>query len=155
MTTGISKVSVPPVVIASAPFAIVATVGTWVTAMVVENPKLHVWAYPVLSSVPTMSPFVSGRHVYDYGRLLSANSVKLAETLAAQIEAAVDAPLLHIADATAAQVKAAGVARVGLLGTRFTMEEPFYRGRLEAHGRPGLRRGGLHRLPRDPPHQDR
>jgi aspartate racemase len=55
--------------------------------------------------------------------------------VAAQIEAAVDVPLLHIADATAARVTAAGVTRVGLLGTRFTMEEPFYRGRLEAqHG---------------------
>ena len=55
--------------------------------------------------------------------------------VAAEIEAAVDVPLLHIADATAARVKAAGLTRVGLLGTRFTMEEPFYRGRLEAgHG---------------------
>ena len=55
--------------------------------------------------------------------------------VAPQIEAAVDVPLLHIADATAARVKAAGLARVGLLGTRFTMEEDFYRGRLETrHG---------------------
>jgi aspartate racemase len=55
--------------------------------------------------------------------------------VAGQIEAAVDIPLLHIADATAARVKQAGVSRVGLLGTRFTMEQDFYRGRLEArHG---------------------
>ena len=55
--------------------------------------------------------------------------------VAPQIEAAVDIPLLHIADATAARVKAAGSTRVGLLGTRFTMEEDFYRGRLESrHG---------------------
>ena len=55
--------------------------------------------------------------------------------VAPQIEAAVDIPLLHIADATAERVKAAGVSRVGLLGTRFTMEEDFYRGRLESrHG---------------------
>jgi len=55
--------------------------------------------------------------------------------VAAQIEAAVEIPLLHIADATAARVKAAGSRRVGLLGTRFTMEEDFYRGRLERdHG---------------------
>ena len=53
----------------------------------------------------------------------------------AQIEAAVDIPLLHIADATAARVAQAGMTRVGLLGTRFTMEEEFYRGRLESrHG---------------------
>jgi aspartate racemase len=55
--------------------------------------------------------------------------------VAEQIEAAVGLPLLHIADATATRVKAAGVRRVGLLGTRFTMEEEFYRGRLErTHG---------------------
>jgi aspartate racemase len=56
--------------------------------------------------------------------------------VAPAIEAAVDVPLLHIADATAAQVRAAGVTRVGLLGTRFTMEEEFYKGRLV--GRHGL-----------------
>jgi aspartate racemase len=55
--------------------------------------------------------------------------------VAGQIEAAVEVPLLHIADATAARVKQAGVACVGLLGTKFTMEQDFYRGRLEArHG---------------------
>jgi aspartate racemase len=55
--------------------------------------------------------------------------------VAPQLEAAVDLPLLHIADATATRVKAAGSRRVGLLGTKFTMEEDFYRGRLErAHG---------------------
>ena len=55
--------------------------------------------------------------------------------VAAQIEAAVDVPLLHIADATAERVKAAGLTRIGLLGTKFTMEEDFYRGRLEdRHG---------------------
>jgi aspartate racemase len=55
--------------------------------------------------------------------------------VAALIEAAVDVPLLHIADATAERVKAAGLTRIGLLGTAFTMEEDFYRGRLEdRHG---------------------
>jgi aspartate racemase len=55
--------------------------------------------------------------------------------VAPQIEAAVDVPLLHIADATAARVKGAGVTRVGLLGTRFTMEQAFYRDRLsQRHG---------------------
>jgi aspartate racemase len=43
-------------------------------------------------------------------------------------------PLLHIADATADALSAAGITRVGLLGTRFTMEQPFYRERLEARG---------------------
>ncbi len=43
-------------------------------------------------------------------------------------------PLLHLADATAAAIKAGGVKRVGLLGTGFTMTQPFYRERLAAHG---------------------
>ncbi len=46
------------------------------------------------------------------------------------VEAGVGLPLLHIADATGAAVCAAGLARVGLLGTRFTMEQAFYRERL-------------------------
>lgn len=50
--------------------------------------------------------------------------------LAAEIESAVRIPFLHIADATAEKVKAAGLSRVGLLGTRFTMEQDFYAGRL-------------------------
>ncbi|MFC5473354.1 aspartate/glutamate racemase family protein [Paraherbaspirillum soli] len=51
------------------------------------------------------------------------------------IEQAVAIPVLHIADPTAAAIKRAGLSRVGLLGTRFTMEQDFYRGRLEAmHG---------------------
>jgi aspartate racemase len=55
--------------------------------------------------------------------------------VAPRIESAVTIPLLHIADATARRVQNAGVTRVGLLGTRFTMEEDFYRGRLEKdHG---------------------
>ena len=55
--------------------------------------------------------------------------------VAPAIERAVSIPLLHIADATAAAVKAAGVGTVGLLGTRFTMEQGFYVDRLrERHG---------------------
>jgi len=48
-----------------------------------------------------------------------------------QIEAAITLPFLHIADATAAVLRAQSVSKVGLLGTRFTMEDTFYRGRLE------------------------
>jgi len=54
--------------------------------------------------------------------------------VAEQIEAAVSIPLLHIADITAAAVEAGGVRTVGLLATRFTMEEDFYRDRLAEHG---------------------
>ena len=51
--------------------------------------------------------------------------------VAPAIEAAVGIPLLHIADPTAQAIKAAGLQRVALLGTRFTMEQAFYRERLE------------------------
>jgi len=52
--------------------------------------------------------------------------------VAPAIEASVRLPLLHIADATAERIQTAGVTRVGLLATRFTMEQDFYRGRLES-----------------------
>lgn len=54
--------------------------------------------------------------------------------VAEQVEAGIGIPLLHIADATAARLKQNGVSKVGLLGTRFTMEQMFYRGRLEQQG---------------------
>lgn len=50
--------------------------------------------------------------------------------VAEEIESAVSIPVLHIADATGAKLKEDKVKRVGLLGTRFTMEEDFYKGRL-------------------------
>ncbi|WP_285473171.1 aspartate/glutamate racemase family protein [Actinoplanes sp. NBRC 101535] len=55
---------------------------------------------------------------------------KVADT----IQAATTIPLLHLADTTAAAVTSHGVRKVGLLGTRFTMSEEFYRGRLATHG---------------------
>jgi len=54
--------------------------------------------------------------------------------VAPEIERAIQIPLLHIADATARVLKQDGVTRVGLLGTRFTMEQAFYRDRLEDAG---------------------
>ncbi len=57
--------------------------------------------------------------------------------VAGAIERSVDIPLLHIADATAERIRNAGIGRVGLLGTRFTMTEAFYKGVLE-------QRHGLH-----------
>ena len=50
--------------------------------------------------------------------------------MADEVQQSIAIPLLHIADATAEAVKAQGLQRVGLLGTRFTMEQDFYRGRL-------------------------
>jgi aspartate racemase len=50
--------------------------------------------------------------------------------MANEVAAAIRVPLLHIADPTAERIKSAGIARVGLLGTQFTMEQDFYKGRL-------------------------
>jgi aspartate racemase len=54
--------------------------------------------------------------------------------VAGQIAAATTVPLLHIADATARHIHAAGLRSVGLLATRFTMEQAFYREHLERSG---------------------
>ena len=50
--------------------------------------------------------------------------------VASEIEAAISIPILHIADATAERLLTDGVKKVGLLGTRFTMEQDFYKNRL-------------------------
>ncbi|MCK5793385.1 MAG: aspartate/glutamate racemase family protein [Anaerolineales bacterium] len=60
--------------------------------------------------------------------LICTNTMHL---MAEEVQEGIDIPLLHIADATARAVKAEGLKSVGLLGTRFTMEKDFYRGRLE------------------------
>ena len=66
--------------------------------------------------------------------------------VAPQIEKTITIPLIHIADATAEQIKDRGMNTVGLLGTNFTMEQDFYAGRLNE-------RYGLHVL--IPPKEDR
>ena len=60
--------------------------------------------------------------------LICTNTMHL---MAEEVQEGIDIPLLHIADATARAVMAEGLKSVGLLGTRFTMEKDFYRGRLE------------------------
>ncbi|MBG0826379.1 aspartate/glutamate racemase family protein [Planomonospora sp. ID67723] len=54
--------------------------------------------------------------------------------VAGEIEAAIEVPFVHIVDATAERITAAGVTTAGLLGTRFTMEMEFYRDRMRGHG---------------------
>jgi aspartate racemase len=84
----------------------------------------------------------AGRLLADAARSLEAAGADLLvlctntmHKVAGAIEAAVRIPLLHIADPTAVAIKAAGYSKVGLLGTRFTMEEDFYKERLRAkHG---------------------
>lgn len=82
------------------------------------------------------------------GRLLAADAARIEAAgadlivlatntmhkVAPQIEAAITVPFLHIADATAAAIRSRGVTSVALLGTKYTMEQDFYRGRLERHG---------------------
>lgn len=64
--------------------------------------------------------------------LLATNTM---HEVAPAIEAVIEVPFLHIADPTAEAIKQAGLGRVGLLGTRFTMEREFYRTRLsQLHG---------------------
>ncbi len=63
--------------------------------------------------------------------LIGANTMHLNY---AQVAGAVSVPVIHIADATAEALKAAGVKKALLLATRFTMEKPFYAERLSAQG---------------------
>ncbi len=63
--------------------------------------------------------------------LICANTMN---KLAPQVQAAINIPVLHIADAVAEAIKAQGLTTVGLLGTRQTMEEDFYKAKLRAHG---------------------
>jgi aspartate racemase len=63
--------------------------------------------------------------------LICANTM---HKVADEVQAAVGVPLLHICDIAASAVLAAGVSRVGLLGTAYTMEQDFYRDRLASHG---------------------
>ncbi len=87
-------------------------------------------------------------HWDEAGALLGADAARLEQSgaelivlctntmhlLASDIEGAITVPFLHIADATAAAVHGAGIERIALLGTRYTMEHDFYRGRLESEG---------------------
>ncbi|WP_309572897.1 aspartate/glutamate racemase family protein [Deinococcus sp.] len=83
------------------------------------------------------------------GLILATNTM---HKVADAIEDAVSIPLLHIADATGARIRAAGLSRVGLLATAFTMEQAFYTGRLaEKYGLdvivPGAEeRADIHRI---------
>lgn len=63
--------------------------------------------------------------------LICTNTMHL---LIDDVQAAVEIPLLHIGDVAGQAVRSAGLTKVGLLGTAFTMEKTFYRERIEAHG---------------------
>lgn len=77
---------------------------------------------------------VKARQVESAGADLLLICTNTMHKVADQVADAIGIPLLHIADATAARVKASGIRTIGLLGTRFTMEQQFYKGRLEENG---------------------
>ena len=72
----------------------------------------------------------AARHVQDGGADFLVLCTNTMHKTVAEIQRHVRIPLLHIADATAAAIQQQGITRIGLLGTRFTMEDDFYRGRL-------------------------
>ncbi len=76
----------------------------------------------------------AARHLQDGGAEAIVVCTNTMHVVAPQIQAAIDIPLLHIADATAQAAQDAGLTTVALLGTRYTMEQPFYAGRLAEHG---------------------
>ena len=83
----------------------------------------------------------AGRRLADVAQRLEAAGADLLvlctntmHKVADVVEDAVNVPLLHLGDATAGAVLQAGVRRVGLLGTGFTMEQDFYRDRLASYG---------------------
>ena len=77
---------------------------------------------------------VDARRLQDAGAELVVLCTNTMHVCAPAIEAAIDVPFLHLADATARAVLDAGITEVALLGTRYTMERDFYRGRLADHG---------------------
>jgi len=77
----------------------------------------------------------AAQHVQNGGADFVLICTNTMHKMAEDVQKNIDIPLLHIADATALAIKDIGLTRIGLLGTRFTMEEHFYRGRLESkHG---------------------
>jgi aspartate racemase len=83
----------------------------------------------------TQAMIEAARHVEAGGADFLIICTNTMHKMADEVEAAIGIPLLHIADATAEVIKVQGLTKIGLLGTKFTMEEDFYRGRLvEKHG---------------------
>lgn len=74
----------------------------------------------------------AARHVEGGGAEFLVICTNTMHKMADDVQKSIGIPLLHIADATARAIKAEGLSKVGLLGTKFTMEEAFYRGRLVA-----------------------
>jgi len=76
----------------------------------------------------------AGRALQDAGADFLVLCTNTMHIVADRLEAELEIPVLHLVDTTAAAVLDRGVARVGLLGTGFTMSQPFYAERLASHG---------------------
>ena len=77
----------------------------------------------------------AARHVEAAGADFLVICTNTMHKVAPQIERAINIPILHVADATARRIKEQKMKTVGLLGTSFTMEQDFYKGRLsDEHG---------------------
>jgi len=77
----------------------------------------------------------AGRQVQAAGADFLVICTNTMHIVAPAIQAAIDIPILHIADATARRIASRGIHSIGLLGTNFTMEESFYKDRLrDAYG---------------------
>ena len=74
----------------------------------------------------------AARHVQNGGADFVLICTNTMHKMAEDVQKNIDIPPIHIADATAQAIKNKGLTKIGLLGTRFTMEEQFYRGRLES-----------------------
>lgn len=100
----------------------------------VEFHKVH--AYQDAGDWDGAAAYLSeqARRVQDAGADMLLVCTNTMHKVADAIEDAIDIPLLHIVDTTAAAIRAAGFDTVGLLGTRFTMQQDFYRSRLARQG---------------------
>lgn len=77
----------------------------------------------------------AAQHVENGGADFLVICTNTMHRMADEVQEGIGIPLLHIADAAAVKIKAGGLRKIGLLGTRFTMEEGFYKGRLiDRHG---------------------
>ena len=101
------------------------------TPMIAGKWKLHKTLDEATALVSELIPAVAGNNQVE---IVVAPVFTALHKVAEAIEAAIDVPFIHLADTTADAVLAAGLDSVGLLGTRFTMEEDFYRDRLESRG---------------------
>ncbi len=83
----------------------------------------------------TQLMITAARHVENGGADFLVICTNTMHRMAEEVQEGIGIPLLHIADATAAKIKAEGLSVVGLLGTKYTMEGEFYKGRLvDRHG---------------------